>query len=128
MTMLLRISSLLGVLLLGCNNSISGFVPGSLNHGSHSIPFLSRSSRSSVKKLFYSSTNGDDASSSLDGESSEQRMHRMELVRSLQQQFYADETGNHPAQHGIFQNMPIWRDDYVSKIHGISFLVAEYGN
>lgn len=45
-------------------------------------------------------------------ESSGDRDRRMELVRDLRKTFYANETGLCPPQHGVYTNMPIYRDDW----------------
>ena len=49
----------------------------------------------------------------LDWESSQERQSRMELVREIQKTFYAEEILRMHSQYGLFENMPLWRDDRV---------------
>lgn len=49
-----------------------------------------------------------------DFESIEAKSRRMQTVRVLQQSFYANETGILPPIHGVFSDLPVWIDGYVS--------------
>lgn len=49
-----------------------------------------------------------------DEESPSQREQRMQLVRQVQQTFYADEVGVYPPQHGVYSSMPLYRGNWVS--------------
>jgi len=47
-----------------------------------------------------------------DEESPSQREQRMQLVRQVQETFYADEVGVYPPQHGVYSNMPLYRGNW----------------
>lgn len=75
---------------------------------------LNNGARSSSSSLFYNEP--------FDSDFLDERTRRSELVRILQNTFQKNNNGEAssinrmmtlPPQHGVFQNMPLWRDDYV---------------